>query len=246
MGTATEAKIAALDLVRSVDVYQANHHGADNGSSAEFLEDMKPAVVIISNGSHAGFRHPRASTLSRMRALAPPPAIFQTNRYLHSGDDGGNVPDAFIADPESVEADGTILVTVGAAADSYTVAFGATTHTFALQTAGAPGQVQIVRILPDPTDGPDRQREAVTIRTGGSTPVDLTNWLLRDLAGSVWSLTGQAALGLETTIRRSGMAMSLDNDGDTVELLDPTGDIVDAMTYLQTQPGVEIEHEHFE
>jgi hypothetical protein len=42
------------------------------------------------------------------------------------------------------------------------------------------------------------------------------------------------------------MAMSLDNDGDTVELLDPAGKLVDAMTYLQTQPGVAIEHDHFE
>jgi hypothetical protein len=208
---------------------------------------MKPAVVIISNGNHSGHRHPRASTLARMGALVPPPAIFQLNRYLHSGDDGGNVPDAFIADPESVDTDGTILVTVGAA-DSYTVSFGATSHSFTLKTPGAPGPAEIVRILPDPTDGPDRQREAVTIRNGGSTPIDLTNWLLRDLAGSVWSLAGQGVLapGQEATVRRGGMAMSLDNDGDTVELLDSTGRLVDAMTYLQTRPGVEIEHEHFE
>jgi beta-lactamase superfamily II metal-dependent hydrolase len=246
--TATESKIAALDLVRDVDVYQANHHGADNGSSIEFLADMKPAVVIISNGDHGGFRHPRASTLGRMGALVPPPAIFQTNRYLHSGDDGGNVPSAFIADPQTVDADGTILVTVRAAADSYSVSFGATRHAFAVKTSGALGQAEIARILPDPTDGPDRQREAVTIRNGGSTPVNLANWLLRDLAGGVWRLNGQGPLGAgqETTIRRSGMAMSLDNDGDTVELLDPTGQLVDAMTYLQTQPGVEVEHEHFE
>jgi beta-lactamase superfamily II metal-dependent hydrolase len=246
--TATESKIAALDLVRDIDVYQANHHGADNGSSTEFLADMKPTVVIISNGDHGGFRHPRASTLARIGALVPAPAIFQTNRYLHSGDDGGNVPSAFIADPETVDTDGTILVTVKAAADSYTVSFGATRRAFALKTAGTPGQAQIVRVLPDPTDGPDRQREAVTIRNGGATPVNLTNWLLRDLAGSVWPLSGQGTLGpgQEKTIRRSGMPMSLDNDGDTVELLDPTGKLADALTYLHTQPGVEIEHSHFE
>jgi len=246
--TATESKIAALDLARDVDVYQANHHGADNGSSAEFLADMKPAVVIISNGNHSGFRHPRTSTLDRMRALVPSPVIFQTNRYLHSGDDGGNVPNAFIADPETVDSDGTILVTVGDSADSYTVSFGTTSHTFPLGTPEEAGPAEIARILPDPTDGPDRQREAVTIRNGGGTPVDLTDWLLRDLAGSVWRLTGLGVLqpGQESTIRRGGMAMSLDNDGDTVELLDPTGQLVDAMTYLQTQPGVEIEHEHFE
>ncbi len=246
--TATEAKIAARDLVRDLDVYQANHHGADNGSSAAFLADLKPRVVIISNGSNKTFRHPRASTLNRIRALAPPPAIFQTNRYQHEGDDGDNVPDEAIADPETDDTDGTILVTVSQPADSFTVSFGSTSRRFALRMREALVPLEIARILPDPTDGPDRQREAVTIRNRGSSPVHLTGWLLRDLDGRVWSLAGQGELGAgqERTVRRVGMAMSLDNDGDTVELLDPTGILVDAMTYLVTAPGVEIEHQHFE
>ena len=246
--TATESKIAALNLVRDVDLYQANHHGADNGSSAEFLADMKPTVIVISNGDHGGFRHPRKSTLARMAALAPAPAVFQTNRYLHTGDDGGNVASQFIADPESVDSDGTILVTVPAASDSFTVTFGSFRRAFALKQPPAPGQVRIVRLLPDPTDGPDRQRESVTIRNGGTAAVDLGNWRLRDLGGSVWQLgaAGTLAAGQEATIRRGGMPMSLDNDGDTVELLDPSGKLVDAMTYLQAQPGAAIEHAHFE
>jgi competence protein ComEC len=246
--TATESKIADLNLVRDVDLYQANHHGADNGSTAEFLGDMKPTVVIISNGDHGGFRHPRASTLARMGALVPPPVIFQTNRYLHTGDDGGNVPTQFIADPQSVDSDGTILVTVPAVSDSFTVTFGSFRRAFALKQAPAPGQMLIVRALPDPTDGPDRQRESVTIRNGGAATADLSNWRLRDLGGSVWQLGSAGVLGAgqEATIRRGGMPMSLDNDGDTIELLDPTGKLVDAMTYLQTRPGVAVEHAHFE
>jgi competence protein ComEC len=246
--TATESKIAGMNLVRHIDLYQANHHGADNGSTAEFLEDLKPTVVIISNGNHSGFRHPRASTLARMGALVPPPVIFQTNRYLRVGDDGGNVPAPFIADPESVDSDGTILVTVEAASDSFTVTFGSFRRAFALKQAAPSGQLQIFRLLPDPTDGPDRQRETVTIRNGGAAAVDLSNWRLRDLAGSLWQLgaAGTLAPGQQATITRSGMPMSLDNDGDTVELLDPTGRLVDAITYLHTQPGVPIEHAHFE
>jgi competence protein ComEC len=246
--TATESKIAALNLVRDIDLYQANHHGADNGSSADFLEDMNPGVVIISNGDHGGFRHPRASTLARMAALVPAPVIFQTNRYLHTGDDGGNVPAQFIADPESVDSDGTILVTVKAASDSFTVAFGSFSRAFALKQAPAPKALAIVRLLPDPTDGPDRQRESVTIRNEGSAPVDLSTWRLRDLGGNVWQLGAGGTLGAgqEATIRRNGMPMSLDNDGDTVELLDPAGKLVDAMTYLRSRPGAAIDHQHFE
>jgi competence protein ComEC len=246
--TATESKIAALNLVRDIDLYQANHHGADNGSSADFLEDMSPTVVIISNGDHGGFRHPRASTLARLAALGHAPIVFQTNRYRRTGDDGGNVPAQFIADPESVDSDGTILVTVPAAGDSFTVTFGSFSRAFGLKQPPAPGALEIVRLLPDPTDGPDRQRESVTIRNGGSAPVDLSTWRLRDLAGSVWHLGAGGTLGggQEATIRRSGMPMSLDNDGDTVELLDPTGRLVDAITYLESRPGAAIEHEHFE
>jgi len=246
--TATEAKIAALDLARDIDVYQANHHGADNGSSTALLVDMKPSVVIISNGNHSGFRHPRASTLARLNALTPSPAIFQLNRYMHAGDDAGNVSNAFIADPETADADGTIVVTVSDVTRSYTVAFGTTSRTFPVKAAGAPGALQIARVLPDPTDGPDRQREAVTIRNPGSTPVSLATWLLRDLDGRVWLLPahGLVAPGQSMTIRREGMAMSLENDGDTVELLDPAGRVVDALTYLRSRPGVEIEHAHFQ
>jgi competence protein ComEC len=246
--TATETKIAGLNMVRDIDLYEANHHGADNGSTAELLADMKPTVVVISNGNHGGFRHPRASTLARLAALVPAPVIFQTNRYLQVGDDGGNVPLQFIADPESVDSDGTIMVTVGAASDSFVVTFGSFRRAFALKAPAASAPLEIVRLLPDPTDGPDRQREAVTIRNDGTRPVELSNWRLRDLVGSAWQLgpAGNLAAGQEVTIRRRGMPMSLDNGGDTVELLDPTGKLVDAITYLHTRPGVAIEHVHFE
>ena len=246
--TATEAKIAARDLARDIDVYQANHHGADNGSSTALLADMKPTVVIISNGNHSGFRHPRASTLARLNALVPPPAIFQLNRYLHPADDADNVASGFIADPETADADGTIVITVSDVTRSYTVSFGASSHTFPVKAAGTQGALQIARVLPDPVDGPDREREAVTIRNRGSTTVSLTNWLLRDLDGRVWPLSGLGVIasGQTATIRRGGMAMSLENDGDTVELLDPSGRVADALTYLRSQPGVEIEHAHFQ
>lgn len=244
--TPTERKIATLDLVRDLDVYHANHHGADNGSSTEFLADARPRVVVISNGSNATFRHPRASTLARMRAVQPQPVIFQLNRYLGTGDDGGNVAAGFIADPETVDADGTILVEVDAASRSYRVSYGTRVHTLGFRASPVVRPVLIERLLPDPTDGPDRQREAVSLRNETTVPIHLAGWLLRDLHGRVWALGGRGVLGAghRVTVRREGMAMSLDNTGDTVELLDPTGRVVDAVTYLASQPGAEIIHQH--
>ena len=61
----------------------------------------------------------------------------------------------------------------------------------------------------------------------------MTDWFLRDESGSVWSLAslGTIAVGSAATIVRNGMAMSLGNDGDTVQLISPTGSVSDEVTY---------------
>jgi competence protein ComEC len=247
----TETKIAAEDLVRDVDVYVADHHGADNGSSAELLADLRPSVVIISNGSIKTFRHPRASTLARMQSLTPPPTIFQLNKYLGTGDDGGNVATEFIADPETVDDDGTILVTVDQTAASFTVSYGATTKSFNVKAPAAPGagpavasagRVVITRLLPDPTGELDRIGEEVTLKNAGTADADLNDWFLRGSGGRVWSLSSLAVVGAgqSATVRRNGMAMSLNNDGGSVALVNAAGQVVDSVSYPASQPGEEI------
>ena len=143
IGQPTESKIAARDLALDVDVYQSNFHGADTSSSPAFLEDLSPTVVIISNGNSARHQHPRSETLRRYEALPAPPSVFQTNKYLRRGE-GANVPAAFIADVESSDSDGTILVTVKADALDYTVSFGPDrSSSFALKRG------QVPEILPE-------------------------------------------------------------------------------------------------
>ena len=243
---ATEAKLAARDLVQDVDAYLAHHHGADNGSSAAFLADLRPTVIVVSNGSNAMFKHPRRSTLARMAALTPAPTVFQLNRYLGSGDAGGNVPVAFIGDPETTEDDGTILLTVDQPSASYTVSYGGTTHAFQVKgvapLAPAAGGMVIAKLLPNPTAAADRIAERVTLANRGAAGADLSLWFLRDAGGRVWSLTGvgTVAAGGSATLKRQGMAMTLDNDGDTILLVDPEGQVVDSVTYAASQPGVEI------
>ena len=143
IGQPTESKIAARDLALGVDVYRSDSHGSDTSSSPAFLGDLSPTVVIISNGNSARPQHPRSETLRRYEALPAPPSVFQTNKYLRRGD-GGNVPDAFIADVESSDSDGTILVTVKADARDYTVSFGPDrSYSFALKRG------QVPEILPE-------------------------------------------------------------------------------------------------
>jgi competence protein ComEC len=246
----TEDKLAARDVVQDVDVYVTDHHGADNGSSAGFLADLQPSVIIISNGDHRGFKHPRATTLARMRGLAPPPTVFQLNKYLGTGDLGGNVAVNYIADPESVDDDGTVLLTVNQGAPSYTVSFGTTSRTFSIKAAAGPptapvsssaGRMVITRLLPDPTSESDRQAERVTLKNAGTTAVDLNDWFLRGSDGRVWSLSSLAAVGpsQSASVRRNAMPMSLHNDGGTVALVDPGGEVVDSVSYPPSRPDME-------
>ena len=243
--TPTETKIADGDLAMDVDVYQADHHGADNGSSQNLLDDLSPRVIIISNGDNATYRHPRKTTLARMAALTPRPTVFQTNKYLHTNDDGGNVADSLIADPETVDADGTILLTVDLAAGVYDVAYANRSMRFSVKQRLAATHIVIESVLPDPV-GSDLDLEEVTLRNTGTAAVDLSNWVLHDRDGRVWTLTslGTIGRGQTATIRRSGMPMSLNNGGDTVILLDQNTQERDRFEYTGSQPGVRIQTGH--
>ncbi|MBT8272956.1 MAG: MBL fold metallo-hydrolase, partial [Bacteroidia bacterium] len=49
-----------------VDVLHANHHGANNGSEREFLEEIKPIVAIVSAGNGNNHKHPHKNALKRL------------------------------------------------------------------------------------------------------------------------------------------------------------------------------------
>lgn len=238
----TEEKIAARELVTDVDVYQANHHGSHTSSSRPFLDDLMPSVVVISNGDHGGYGHPRRSTLDRLDNLPSPPTVLQTNKYL-SGGLGGNVPDRFIADLEATDADGTIRMEIDLTASAFEVSYRDTTLRFALKRPSPPAHdVVIERLLPDPA-GDEWIEEAITLRNDGPAPVDMTGWLVQDAAGRVWTLgsLGSIAPGSSATIQRNGMPMGLNNGAEEVVLLDPQGEEQDRFGYEGTVEGVWME-----
>src|SRR5688572_23816640 len=69
----TEARIAAHDLALNVDLYKASHHGSHSSSSPALMQELSPSVVVISNGNHGTFKHPRQVTLDTYMALTPAP-----------------------------------------------------------------------------------------------------------------------------------------------------------------------------
>ena len=62
----------------NVDVLHVNHHGANNGSEAEFLDLVAPEVAIISLGNDNDHSHPDDEALTRL-VQAGVFWIYQTN-----------------------------------------------------------------------------------------------------------------------------------------------------------------------
>ena len=240
----TEAKIAARDLVTGVTVYVADHHGSDTSSSRPFMEDLLPQVIIISNGNNGTYKHPRQVTLNLYASLPEHPVVFQTNKYRKGGA-GGNVADEFIADPETDDEDGTILLTVDPGASKYTVAYGDTSREFTMGGSPAVASVVIESLLPNPP-GSDSDAEEVVIRNKGTSSTAITGWRLQDRSGRSWPFSGSVTLaaGEARTIRRDGRPMTLNNGGDAISLIDAAEVVRDRFEYSASSEGVSIPTGH--
>ena len=94
----------------------------------------------------------------------------------------------------------------------------------------------IVSLLPNPV-GDDNELETVTLRNRGTNSVSLFGWTLRDRSGGTWALTGALAPGASRTFRRGGQAMSLNNAGDEIALVDPMNAAVHTVTYESVDEG---------
>ncbi len=67
--------------------------------------------------------------------------------------------------------------------------------------------------------------------------VSLNGWHLKDRANRTWTLFGTLEAGAERTFTRDGQSMALNNNGDTVALIDDGGNVVDSVSYQTAQEG---------
>jgi len=232
-----ENRLAELDLVQDVDVYLANHHGSKTSSSASFLQDMEPTVIVISNGNNNRYGHPQQSSLGRMQGLNPVPDIFQINKFLGNKEGGTNIADEFIADIDPDGYEGTITVTLEG--DEYILAFGDTQHHYTVKKPNIGHEIPqliIQSLIPDP-EGSDYQNEQVVLYNASSSSINLEGWSLRDASSRNWILHGTIQADQQLTIFRAGQPMSLNNEGDLIELVSPNGEIVDSFRYLGSVRG---------
>src|SRR5262249_42015406 len=103
------------------------------------------------------------------------------------------------------------------------------------------GALKIFSALPDPV-GPDSGNEEVTLRNGTGASVALMGWKLRDRALNEVPLTGSIPSGQNLTIRLPDSKMPLNNSGDSIALVDPSGNIRHQVSYTgaQVSPGAVI------
>lgn len=154
--------------------------------------------------------------------------------------------DEFIGDPQTVDQDGTILITVDQGAGKYTVTYGTgSSHEFTLGGGSAVASAVIESVLPNPV-GPDSDAEEVRIKNKGTSPIAIAGWQLKDRSGLAWLLQGSVTLaaGESRTIRREGRPMTLNNGGDVVSLIDAAGAVRDRFEYSSSLEGTAIPTGH--
>lgn len=241
----TEKKIAERDLVLDLDVYHANHHGSLTSSTTEFMQDIAPTVVVISNGNHNGHAHPNWVTLDAYAAMVPRPMVFQTNKFLGDKPSGGNVSDDFIADLDAIGDEGTITIVVDPGQDSFTVAYRDEEKNFSIKQRSQPNiqpdGIVIEKLMVDPA-GADATHEYVVIKNKANSTVILSGWTLRDASGRIWILDSSDQLPANQflKVQRKRMPMSLNNDGDIITLLNAENVTIDKFQYVGSVEGVEI------
>ena len=83
---------------------------------------------------------------------------------------------------------------------------------------GKGGVLRILSLLPNPK-GKDAGNEQVTLVNTSKQAVSLRGWLLRDKAKNVYGLAGSIAANSRRIVTMKNNSMPLDNDGDTVTLV---------------------------
>jgi len=64
-----EQELLDSNIDLSAEVFKADHHGSDTSNSQEFLEAIKPEIVVIQVGSDNDFGHPSRRVIKRLERI---------------------------------------------------------------------------------------------------------------------------------------------------------------------------------
>ena len=97
-----------------------------------------------------------------------------------------------------------------------------------------PNGVMIVGLLPNP-EGRDAGNEQVIIANSTGQSIDFSGWKLVDRAGNTYRLSGLAKPGGLLAVTMTEPTMPLNNDADTVVLVDRDGVGRSRVSYSESQ-----------
>jgi len=103
-----------------------------------------------------------------------------------------------------------------------------------------PDNIVITEIMPSPT-GADSEQEWIELINGGDERADISSWKIRDTSGAINTYvfpegTGMSA-GAYLVLSRPTTKITLNNDGDGLELVRPDGEIIQAVEYDKAPKG---------
>lgn len=83
-----------IEGLEKIDVLKVAHHGAEDSTSSEFLNIVKPTYAMISAGNNEGYNHPNLNVLERLKNIG----IEEDNIFITKDDgtiwlksDGNNI-----------------------------------------------------------------------------------------------------------------------------------------------------------
>jgi len=89
----------------------------------------------------------------------------------------------------------------------------------------------IKEFLPNPI-GKDTEGEYIKLANNKQETINLTGWQIKDASGKIFKLSGyELEAEAELNLPYSKTKISLNNDGETVYLLDAAGKIIDELSY---------------
>lgn len=86
-------------------------------------------------------------------------------------------------------------------------------------------------IYPDPNEG---EEEFIELKNTGEQAVDLNGWQIQDASDKKYTIDEATKIEKYLVITNS---VSLNNDGDTIKLIQPDGNVLDKVTYEKTEKG---------
>jgi len=103
-----------------------------------------------------------------------------------------------------------------------------------------PSGVFINEILPSPT-GPDETEEWIEIYNSNNSEVDISGWQIQDAKGKIKSYSFPAGTKISPqgflVLSRPTTKVTLNNDGDGLNLIQPDGKIIDTVSFEKAPQG---------